>query len=109
MMRSGKTTDSFFRPQEYRSHFETLLMELTRHELKDAAEFFSDYSFKLRQSIVDRLKMVHVYHHNGIGLPDGLPRQVGNKLVKRVAVPYAGQGVNLEIGFEDKKVTVQQR
>ncbi|MDR2738414.1 MAG: DEAD/DEAH box helicase, partial [Treponema sp.] len=33
---------------DYRSRFETLLMDITRHELAGNAEFLSDYSFTLR-------------------------------------------------------------
>jgi hypothetical protein len=52
--------------------------------------------------------MVHIYHHNGVGLLYDLSGKVGNKLVKRIPVPYASQSVNLGIGFEDKEITVQQ-
>ncbi|MDR3146811.1 MAG: DEAD/DEAH box helicase family protein, partial [Treponema sp.] len=39
--------------QEYRNRFENLLMDLTRHELKETAEFLSDYSFKLHRKPFD--------------------------------------------------------
>jgi adenine-specific DNA-methyltransferase len=66
--------------QEYRSRFETLLMELTRHELKDAAEFLSDYSFKLRR------KPFHGDYP--LGLYE-LPRRSGEAHLYRLGHPLA--------------------
>jgi hypothetical protein len=52
--------------------------------------------------------MVHIYHHNRVGLLRGLPGQISNKLVKRIPVPYTGKDIDPGIGSNDKKVTVEQ-
>jgi hypothetical protein len=52
--------------------------------------------------------VVHVYHHYGVGLLRGLPGQAGNKLVKGIPVSYAGKGIYLEVGSDDKKIAVEQ-
>jgi adenine-specific DNA-methyltransferase len=66
--------------QEYRSHFETLLMDITRHELKDDAEFLSDYSFKLRRKTFEGDYPLGLYE---------LPRRSGEAHLYRLGHPLA--------------------
>lgn len=67
----------------YLNRFERLLMQLTRHELRDNAEFLSDSSF--------RLKTIPLAHHPA-GIPLGLyelPRRSGEAHLYRLAHPLA--------------------
>jgi adenine-specific DNA-methyltransferase len=66
--------------QEYRSRFETLLMDLTRHELKNNAEFVTDYSFKLFDKPFDGDYPLGLYE---------LPRRSGESYLYRIAHPLA--------------------
>jgi adenine-specific DNA-methyltransferase len=72
--------------QEYRSRFETLLMKLTRHELKDDAEFLSDYSFLLRPQ-----KHKDDYPQETFWVPGlyELPRRSGEAHLYRLGHPLA--------------------
>jgi adenine-specific DNA-methyltransferase len=68
--------------REYLSRYEELLMQLTRHELRDQAAFDDDYSFELHTPLGD-------------GIPLGLyelPRRSGNAHLYRLQHPL-GQTV----------------
>jgi adenine-specific DNA-methyltransferase len=71
--------------QEYRNRFETLLMDLTRHELKDYAEFCSDYSFHLCRKTFDGDYPLGLYE---------LPRRIGEAHLYRLGHPLAAAVIN---------------
>jgi adenine-specific DNA-methyltransferase len=71
--------------QEYRNRFETLLMDVTRHELKDDAEFPSDYSFRLHRKTFDGDYPLGLYE---------LPRRTGEAHLYRLGHPLAIAVIN---------------
>jgi adenine-specific DNA-methyltransferase len=66
--------------QDYRNRFETLLMDITRHELKDDAQFLSDYSFILRRKTFESDYPLGLYE---------LPRRNGEAHLYRLGHPLA--------------------
>jgi adenine-specific DNA-methyltransferase len=66
--------------QEYRNRFETLLMDLTRYELKDNARFVTDYSFQLLNKPFEGGYPLGLYE---------LPRRTGESYLYRIAHPLA--------------------
>jgi adenine-specific DNA-methyltransferase len=66
--------------QESRNRFETLLMNITRHELKEHAKFLSTYSFDLKSKPVNGDFSLGLYE---------LPRRTGEAHLYRLGHPLA--------------------
>ncbi|MFP3089371.1 DEAD/DEAH box helicase [Treponema sp. TIM-1] len=71
--------------QDYRSRFENLLMDITRHELAGDAEFLSDYSFTLRRRPFEGDYPLGLYE---------LPRRSGEAHLYRLGHPLAMAVIN---------------
>jgi adenine-specific DNA-methyltransferase len=84
--------------QEYRRRFETLLMDLTRHELKDDAEFPTDYSFLLHRKTFDGDYPLGLYE---------LPRRTGEAHLYRLGHPLAIAVINAAKNRELQPGTVE--
>ncbi len=65
---------------EYRNRFEKLLMDLTRHELDEKAEWINDFSFKLQQKPFDGDFPIGLYE---------LPRRSGEAHLYRLGHPLS--------------------